>query len=170
MVLASIKIFGITQAIILAFYFIDFELYINLQVAFLSSFFIILATNYTHKKMVAKKVQSGIYEDQRDTLDKIDDPYELFEEDDINDAPFEELDVRQIIKDEKSKVKILSSANIRQGLKGSFSFLRLGGYVFLILGFIALKNNGVLNIAYYLPSLLVGIIVGGIISKRMAKD
>jgi hypothetical protein len=44
---------------------------------------------------------------------------------------------------------------------------RLGGYIFLVLGFIALKNNDILDIGVYLPSLLIGIIIGYISAKEI---
>ena len=54
-----------------------------------------------------------------------------------------------------------------QGAKGSFSILRIVPYVLLVLGFIALKNNDLLQLEYYLPSLLIGIVTGAIVSKEI---
>lgn len=166
----SIKIFSIVQAIIFIAYFIDFKIFINIEIAFLSSFFIILASAYTHKKMVSLRVKSGIFEEPRDRLDEIEDPYELYD-DEINDEEkdYTTSEIKQIIKEEKKKIKPVSFKSLRYGIKGSFSLLRLSGYIFLILGFIALKNNHLLNLAIYLPSLMVGIITGHSISKRIVK-
>ena len=55
---------------------------------------------------------------------------------------------------------------MKHGARGSVSLFRLVPYLFLVLGFIALKNNELLDIAIYLPSLLVGIVVGSIASKE----
>ncbi|NPA60167.1 MAG: hypothetical protein GXO30_06865 [Epsilonproteobacteria bacterium] len=112
--------------------------------------------------MVQTKLEANMVEESRDYLDTIDDPHELYVEDDINDAPIEELDIKEIVKEEKKKIKTLSVDSIKHGLKGSMSFFRLVPYVFLIIGFMALKNNELLDIAIYLPSLLVGIVVGSL--------
>lgn len=54
---------------------------------------------------------------------------------------------------------------MKKGAKGSTSLFRLLSYAFLVLGFIALKNNEILNLTVYLPSLLFGIILGYVVSK-----
>jgi hypothetical protein len=153
------------EAIIIAIYFLDFKIFINLQIASLSSFLIIIASNYTYKRMVNSKLKTGIY-DNEDPLDKIEDPYELYDEDEINQTPIEDLDVKQIIKDEKKKIKIINPKSLKYGIKGGFSLLRLGGYLFLIAGFIALKNNHLLDLKIYLPSILIGIVLGNMIYTK----
>jgi len=162
------KIALFVELLILGCYFFSFSLFINVQLATLNSFLIIVATNYTHKKILHSRLESGLYTEQKDPLDTIEDPHELWD-DEINEAPIEELDIKQIIKEERGKQKILSASTLKQGLQGSFSLLRIGGYVFLILSFIALKNNNVLVILYYLPSLALGILLGGIVSKPKEK-
>ncbi len=141
------------------------DVFINVQVAFLSSFLIIIASGYTHKKMVLKRVDADAYVDDRDPLEKIDDPHGLFDEEEISDAPVEELDLRQIVKEEKKKVKLFSLENIKAGTKGSLSFYRLGAYLFLFLGFIALRNNHILDVKIYLAALLPGIVAGYLFLK-----
>ncbi len=169
MVLQNIKLFAITQLVIVATYFISFEFFINLQIAFLSSFFIILGSMFTYKKMISRKVtdEGNTDDGKRDLLDTIEDPYELYEDTPINNTPAEELDLKAIVKEEKKKIKTLSLKNMKHGAKGSFSLFRLVPYLFLVLGFIALNNNELLNIAIYLPSLLVGIVVGSITGKAL---
>ncbi|EDZ62584.1 hypothetical protein SMGD1_2734 [Sulfurimonas gotlandica GD1] len=117
--------------------------------------------------MVDTQVTSDMVEEKRDILDEIEDPYELYEEDSINYAPVEELDLRAIVKEEKKKIKTFSLNSMKHGVKGSTSLFRLVPYVFLVLGFIALKNNDLLDIAVYLPSLLVGIVVGSVSGKEL---
>ncbi|HIP02362.1 MAG TPA: hypothetical protein EYG75_02490 [Campylobacterales bacterium] len=117
--------------------------------------------------MVHNKVNTNQYEDERDLLDKIDDPYELYDNKESNQAPAQELDFKQIVKEEKAKIKTFSLKNAKYGLRGSSSMIRIIPYLFLILGFIALKNNGLLELTYYLPSLLIGIVTGAIISKEI---
>jgi len=162
-----IKFFAITELVILATYFISFSFFINLQIAMLSSFFIIMGSMYAYRKMVDKKVASEEFEEQRDLLDEIEDPHELYDETPLNEAPAEELDLKAIVKEEKKKIKILNLKDIKKGSKAGFSLFRLVPYLFLILGFIALKNNELLDIAVYLPSLLIGIVLGYLSAKEI---
>ncbi len=167
MVKQSIKTIVASELFILLAYFYSFEFFINLQIAFLSSFFIILGSMFAYNKMVQKKVDAKDIEEQRDLLDEIEDPYELYDNEPLNEAPYEELDLKRIVQDEKKKIKIVDFKSMKEGSSAGFSIFRLVPYLFLILGFIALKNNEVLNIAIYLPSLLGGIIVGYISGKNI---
>jgi hypothetical protein len=165
MVIKAIKLLLITELIILATNFISFDFFINFQVAFLSSFLIILGSTYAYRKMIKTQVAIDNTNEKRDFLDEIEDPHELFDDTPINDTPVEELDLKAIVKEEKKKIKILNIKDIKKGSKAGFSPYRLFPYIFLILGFIALKNNELLDIAIYLPSLLAGIIIGYVSSK-----
>ena len=167
MVKKTIKIIGVTELIILFFYFYSFEVFINIQVAFLSSLFVILGASFAYSKMVQTQVEAENFEEKRDILDDIEDPHELYDDEPINETPVEELDLKAIVKEEKAKIKTLSVKSIKHGTKGSLSLFRLVPYLFLVLGFIALKNNELLDISIYLPSLLVGIIVGSVASKEL---
>ncbi len=168
MVKKSIKIFMIVELVILLTYFISFSFYMNVQIAFLSSFFIIVGSSLAYKKMVITKIDANMVEGDRDLVDTIDDPHGLYDEFEINDAPADELDLKAIVQEERKKIKTLSADSIKHGLKGGISFLRLVPYLFLILGFIALKNNDLLDIMVYLPSLLVGIVTGHSVSKNIS--
>jgi len=163
----TIKLIVFVESIILLTNIISFEFFINLQIAFLSSFFIILGSIYAYKRTVKSEVDSQNINEKRDLLDTIEDPYELYNDMDINEAPVDELDLKAIVKEEKKKIKILNVKDIKKSGRASISLFRLIPYLFLILGFIALKNNEVLDISTYLPSLLVGIIVGYIVSKDL---
>ncbi|DAB27568.1 MAG TPA: hypothetical protein CFH78_07170 [Sulfurimonas sp. UBA10385] len=107
--------------------------------------------------------------EKRDFLDEIEDPYELYDEAPINEVHVDELDLKAIVKEEKQKIKILNIKDIKKGSRAGCSLFRLLPYLFLVLGFIALKNNEVLDISVYLPSLLVGIIIGYSVSKDLFK-
>ena len=126
-----------------------------------------LGSFYAHRKMVNSKVQTQSFENDRDALDAIDDPHELYDETPLNEADAEELDLKQIVKEEKKKIKTFNLKSMKEGGSASFSLFRLGGYLFLVLGFIALKNNEILDISVYLPSLLIGIVIGYIASKEI---
>ena len=158
---------ALTEVVIIPTSIYSFEFFINLQVAYLSALFIVLGTSFAYKRMINTQVSADIVTDDRDLLDKIEDPHELFDKQEINDAPPEELDLKAIVKEEKAKINVLNVKNIKHGAKGSMSAFRLVPYLFLILGFIALKNNDFLNLSIYLPSLFLGIIVGSLFSKSL---
>ena len=165
----TIKFLAVTQSLILLSNIISFEFYINLQIAFLSSFFIIIGSAYAYKKMLKEQIALENIDDKRDMLDAIEDPHELYEDFEIDEREADELDIKAIVKEEKKKIKILNIKDIKKGFRAGVSLFRLLPYLFLILGFISLKNNEVLDISVYLPSLLVGIIIGYIVSKNLFK-
>ena len=164
-----IKKLALTEVVIIPTTLYSFAFFINLQIAYLSSLFIVLGTSFAYKKMIHSQDLTENIREDRDLLDKIEDPHELYTEE-INDAPAEELDLKAIVKEEKAKVKVFSVTNMKHGAKGSMSAFRLVPYAFLILGFIALKNNELLNLSIYLPSLFVGIIMGSVMSKSLVSN
>lgn len=158
---------GLGELIVISSLSHSTAVYMNVQMAFLSSLFVILGSSYAYKQMIIKKVDAGEVEDQRDLLDEIEDPHGLYDEEEINNTPVEELDLKAIVKEERAKIKTVSMESVKHGVRGASSFFRLVPYVFLILGFISLENNNILDISIYLPSLLLGIIVGSVSSKEL---
>jgi len=158
------------EALVLVTNICSFALFMNLQIGYLSSLFIILGSSYSYNKMIQTQVSSAHDKGERDLLDTIEDPHELFDDATINDAPADALDLKQIVKEEKAKVKTLSVKNMKYGARGSMSAFRLVPYLFLILGFIALENNKLLNLSYYLPALLIGIIIGSVSAKNLVSN
>ena len=171
MVRKVIRLFVLTQIAISALLLISFEVYINVQIAFLSSFFIILGSAYAYKTMVSKQVETDIVSEDRDLLDTIEDPHELYEDHNVEQINTTEdtLELKEIVKQEKKKIKILNLKDIKKGSRAGFSPFRLLPYLFLILSFIALNNNDILSIKIYLPSLLLGIIIGYTATKDIIK-
>jgi hypothetical protein len=167
MVKKTISIILGTEFIILLSYLYSPSIFANIQVAFFSSLFVILGSSFAYSKMVKMKVASDEIDEKRDLLDEIEDPHELYDNQPINDAPVEDLDLKAIVKEERAKIKTFSLKSIKHGAKGSVSMFRLVPYLFLVLGFIALENNNLLDLSFYLPSLLIGIIVGSISSKEI---
>ena len=163
----SIKIILGVEILILLTKLISFGFFINLQVAFLSSLLVILGSAYAHRKMVISDIENENIGYQRDFLDEVEDPHELYDDEPINEAPAEELNLKEIVQEEKKKIKTLSAKSMKKGVKAGVSMFRLAPYIFLILGFIALKNNNLLDIMIYLPSLMSGIIVGSVTSKKI---
>jgi len=167
MVKKAIKLIVVVQLLILSSYFISSTFYINLQIASLSSFLIIIGSFYAHKNMVTSQVLQKNYLETADSFDAIDDPYGLYDEKPLNDVQADDLDLKKIVKEEKAKIKTFSLKSIKEGGGAGVSFFRLIPYVFLVLAFMALKNNEILNISIYLPSLLVGIVLGTVVSKEV---
>ena len=167
-VLKIIKPVIITEVLILSSYLYSSAVFANIQVAFMSSLLIVVGSSIAYKGMVKNQVDSDTYEDERDLLDRIEDPHELYDEVAINHTPVEELDLKAIVKEERAKIKTFSLSSIKHGARGSVSLFRLVPYLFLVLGFIALKNNEVLNLGFYLPSIALGIVVGSLVSNQIA--
>jgi len=168
MVKRVISTLGVAEGLVLATSLYSKVAFANVQVAFLSSLLVIVGSSLAYRKMVNNQVASESYEEKRDLLDSIEDPHELYDDKAINDADPDELDLKAIVKEEKAKIKTFSFKSIKHGARGSVSAFRIVPYIFLILGFIALKNNELLDLRFYLPSLAVGIIVGSLVSKEIA--
>ena len=162
----TIRFIAIIEFFIFLTNIISFEFFINLQISFLSSFFIILGSSIAYKKMILTQVSAENIDEKRDILDEIEDPYELFS-DEKSEEPLEEKDFKAVVDSERKKIKTFNIKDIKKGAKAGFSPFRLVPYLFLILGFIALKNNELLNIAIYLPSLFLGIVAGYAATKEV---
>ena len=131
---------------------------LNTQVAFFSSILITVGSYLGYKKNIEKRVENTDFQalnDNPDTIDKIDDKFDLYSE--INEQ--EELskeEIKEIIDEEKEKLK--SQSNIKNTIKsfsGASSIYRLVGYGFLIFGFFYLNNNQLLEPVSYLIGFLV---------------
>ena len=84
-------------------------------------------------------------------IDKLEDPYDLYSEDEV----VEEKTLAETIKEEKKKGKA-NRRSIYQTIKdtkAALSFYRLGAYALLILGFLYLNRQGLLHIPSYILSL-----------------
>ena len=169
MVKKVIKLFLLIQVLITSTYLLSFEIYINVEIAFLSSFFIILGSAYAYRTMINTQVKADMIHEQKDLLDTIEDPHELYDDYEKNETPVEELNLKEIVQEERKKIKILNLKDIKKGSRAGFSPYRLVPYIFLILSFMTLENNHLLNIKFYLPSLLLGIIVAQVIAKDIIK-
>lgn len=116
---------------------------INTQVAFICSMLVVFASFLSYKGMIEKRLENGEIPDERDELDKIDDKFGLFEEDEEN----LELSKEEFVKYYKEQRK--KSSNIKQSFsnlfksgRGVFNPFRLIAYVFLCIAMLLLiKNN-----------------------------
>lgn len=165
MVKRTISSLLLLEALIILLNIVSFESFINVQIAALSSFFVVAGSMYAHRKLVENRIEKGEIEDKRDILDEIEDPHELYEEALADDNG--EVDIKAVIKEEKKKIRTLNLKELKKGSSAGFSPVRVVPYVFLTVGFIALKNNHLLNISLYLPSLALGIAAAYISFKNI---
>ena len=144
------------------------------QVAFVSSLFITIASFFSYKKNIENRLSNldltqnneGI---DRDKIDEIDDPYDLYTE--YKEIPESELTpqkIKEILNDEKSKVKRDTLKNTFFSASGFLSIYRILGYGTLLFGFFALNNNKIFIPIAFIVGL--GIVpIGVLFSKLLEK-
>ena len=159
--LRIIKTLIVVDLLIVALCLIFFDMYIllNTQIAYISSLLIMWASLSSYKKMVKLGVDSGaiLAHSDRDTLDKLDDPYDLYDQDD--DATDDTEKEKDSLDTEVTKKRGRSFSDTIKDSKPSFSFYRIGSYLFLVLGFLYLNRQNLLHIPSYLLSLAVPILI-----------
>ncbi|WP_345991095.1 hypothetical protein [Sulfurimonas sp. HSL-1716] len=162
----TISLLLFTELFVLASNLISYKFFLNAQIAFLSAFFILLGSMYSYKRLVEKRVEAGAYgDDDRDEIDKIDDPYDLYDENE--DAVLETKDIKAVIKEEKKRLKANGFKNTKIASGATISLFRIIPYVFLVFGFIGLQNNQNLLLFPYLLFLLAGVAVGFFTGRKL---
>ncbi len=126
----------------------------NTQVAYITSTLVMVASIVSYRRMVNARVEHKIItvDDSKDVIDKLEDPYDLYSEDVVEE---EEKDFAQTIKEEKKKLKE-NRRSVYQTIKdtkAALSVYRLGAYAVLILGFLYLNRQGLLYIPSYILAL-----------------
>lgn len=148
---------------------------LNLQVAFFSSLFVTIASFLSYRKNIKNRLSNiddtnRFSADDRDKIDEIDDPYDLYSE--YEEVPESELTsdkIKEIIEEEKRKVKQNSIKNTVFSAGGFVSIYRVFGYAFLIFGFFALNNNNLFIPLAFIIGL--GIVpIGVLLTKLFKKD
>lgn len=159
----TIKLFVISEIAIFALWLYSYAFFINFQIAFLSSVLILLGSTYSYKQLVERRVASEDRPDDTDLIDKIDDPFDLYSEEISSEAVADEdVDLKAVVKEEKKRLKEEKKTfkNTAKSAPALVSIFRVVPYLFLVLGFIGLKNNELLSLVPFLVGLAVGIIVG----------
>jgi len=145
---------------------------VNSQVAYFSSSLVMLGSMHSYKNMVQGRLSVGsIPDDERDTLDKLEDPYDLYDE--VPKEAESEKTLVEVVKEERANLKKSRRSVLQttKDAKPSFSFYRLGAYGVLILGFFYLNSNHLLRIMPYLIFLsLPTLIVVVMLMKRDEKN
>lgn len=162
--------------IVYALIFQDTLWLLNSQVAFISSLFITIASFLSYRKNVHSRLSKyddsiKVQGEDRDKIDEIDDPYDLYSED-IEPVPEEELTpekIKEIIQEEKKKVSKNSFKNTVFSAGGFVSIYRILGYGTLVFGFFALNNNKLFVAVAFLIGLGV-VPIGTLFTKTILKQ
>jgi len=144
---------------------------LNFELAFFASMSIIVGSFSGYKRLVQRRIDAGEGEESV-FLEKIEDPYELYDEQTEEETPVEELDLRQVVKEEKQRLKA-NRQTFKKTIKsapGLFSPWRFLPYIFLVLSFIALNNNHILDLSGFLIGLGFGIATAVLIGTKWIKN
>lgn len=162
----AIRILILFQILLLGLWLISFKLFINAEVAFFSAFFVMMGSMYSYSKLVGKRLAGYEALAEDDLIDKIDDPYDLYGEN--TELPQgEEVDLKAVVKEEKARLKGHTAKNVASSAPAMLSLYRIVPYLFLILGFIGLKNNDLLYLWPYMTGLGIGVAGGFMAGKAI---
>lgn len=137
--------------------------YANFTVAMMTSMAIVMGSLYSYRNMIQSRVSDIDPDDNKDVIDMMDDPYDLYEE----EREQEITDIKQMIKEEKARQKGNILQNTTKNVSAMVSVYRLIPYAFLVLGFIALNNNQALEVLPYMVGLAAGIPIGYLIARDL---
>jgi len=134
--------------------FFDMNIVYNTQIGYITSTLVMVASIVSYRRMVNARVKHNIVtmDDSKDVIDKLEDPYDLYSEDAVEEV---EQDFAATVKEEKKKLKE-NRRTVYQTIKdtkAALSIYRLGAYALLILGFLYLNRHGLLHIPSYIISL-----------------
>ena len=166
-----LKIFVSINIIASLFTFIvfGFEIFLNIQFAFISSFFIVVGSFIGYKNNILKQSEVFSNASDRDIIDDIDDKFDLYGE--INEHELSDEDIKQIIQEEKDKIKIKDSfVNTIKSFRATTSIYRISGYLVLIIGFFYLNNHNLLNAIAYLLGFLIVPLMALIVNLKYIKS
>ena len=147
--------------ILISVIFFDIKVLWNTQIGFVSASLVMLSSMRSYRRMVDARVEHNIitFDDSKDVIDKLEDPYDLYSEEVIEED--EEKDLKEVVQEERQKLKA-SSRSLAQTLKdtkAALSIYRVSAYIALILGFLYLNRQGLLHIPSYILSLSVPMLV-----------
>ena len=144
--------------ILLSMVFFDTKMLWNTQIGFISASLVMLASMKSYKRMVDARVEEGIilFDDSKDVIDQLEDPYDLYSEEVTEDKPLAEVMKEE--RQESKKNKRTLSETLRD-TKAALSLNRIGAYVVLVLGFFYLNRHGYLMAPAYILALTVPMLV-----------
>ena len=137
----------------------------NTQVAFVTSALVMGASMFSYARMVKGRLESGAIPDMddRDMIDKMEDPYGVYED----TAPEEALkeagsaEIKEAIHEEKQRMKEQRRTPMQalRDSRAAMSVYRLGAYGALLFGFFYLRGNQLFAPMPYLLGLGLPIVV-----------
>jgi len=125
---------------------------INTQIAFFTSLFSTSATFFAYRKNVLKGIDNEIQMDDKDIVDKLDDPYDLYGE--INEEIIENPTKEQILEANKP-IKQNHIQNLKKSFFSFASLYRLIGYILVVVGFFYLTKNHIFSVWAYLSGFFI---------------
>lgn len=141
--------------ILISVIFFDIKTVWSTQIGFISSSLVMFASMRSYRRMVNARVEHNIItmDDTKDTIDKLEDPYDLYSEEVVEEE--EEKDLKDVVKEERKKLKEnrRSVGQTLKDTKAALSIYRISAYIVLILGFLYLNRHGLLQIPSYILSL-----------------
>lgn len=158
-ILKTLLIVDLAIAFIVIIFF-DIKIVWSTQFGFISASLVLLASMKSYKRMVDARVELGLVtmDDSQDVIDKLEDPYDLYSEDVIEE---EDKSLVDVVKDERQKIK-KTSRTLSQTIKDAktaLSLYRIGAYIILILGFFYLNRHNLLQVPSYIVALSIPMLV-----------
>jgi len=144
------------QLFFIALFFNDIVAIKNIEFAYFSALFIIVGAFLSYKKTIKKGVEnfnmSEDLDNDLDTIDALEDPFDLYSKD------IKEKDIPEVLKEEKAKNKKETLKNMQYSLPTFVSMYRLIPYSLLILGFLYLVNKDEFRAIIFIIGLTTGIV------------
>ena len=150
------------QAVVFLLLLLSKSVFASFETAMMSGALITMGSLYAYRNMILARSGEVDIEDSKDVIDMMDDPYDLYEEERANEVE----DIKAMIKEEKARQKQHIVENTVKNGSAWVSVYRLIPYAFLVLGFLGLQNNQMLQLLPYLVGLAVGIVVGYFVAKE----
>ncbi len=138
---------------------------VNTQIAFITSALVMGASMFSYARMVHGRLKSGAIPDMddRDMIDKMEDPYGVYDDTAPAETPTEAdpAEIKAAIKAEKQRMKEQrrTPTQALRDSRAAMSVYRLGAYGVLLFGFFYLRGNHLLEILPYLIGLGLPIVV-----------
>ena len=150
----TVLIFVDILLLLIALIFFDIKVLYSTQIGYITATMVMIASIISYRRMVNARVKEKIItmDDSRDTIDKLEDPYDLYSEEEEVD---ESKDLSGVVIEEKKKLK-KNKSGLYQTLrdtKAALSVYRLSSYALLILGFMYLNRQELLHIPAYIIAL-----------------
>ncbi|MFA6144019.1 MAG: hypothetical protein WCW84_09855 [Sulfurimonas sp.] len=151
------------QAVVSLLLYLSKAAFASFEIALISGAMITSGSLYAYRNMIRTRASVADLEDNKDIIDTMDDPYDLYDEERENEI----TDIKAMIKEEKARQKQHLVENTVKNSSAWVSAYRLIPYAFLILGFIGLQNNHLMQLLPYMTGLAFGIVSGYFMAREL---